>query len=179
MKQAHSSTHTHAHSLTHSLTMPSLALTLLFLVSYHSLTTAVPFSSKAALEGLSREALINLILGNTQSPTAPLTHSSLPSHPQSPPQSHSPTHPLSNNTTPSFTSNTTNKPLHSTTFPPLSSSNFDDKFYIYPLDRKYWWRWPTHDSSCTAHNQVGHNHALNSGRVCYIFTYSLTNLLTH
>lgn len=91
--------------------------------------------TKSTLEGLSRQALINIILGTTEEPPSaeqPLPHTA-----------------LENSTSPSTTSYS------------------EDKFYLYPLDKKYWWRWPDHNSSCVAHNQVGHQHAMNSGQCCY------------
>eukprot|EP00602_Paraphysomonas_sp_CaronLab_P005410 CAMPEP_0185021362 /NCGR_PEP_ID=MMETSP1103-20130426/4054_1 /TAXON_ID=36769 /ORGANISM="Paraphysomonas bandaiensis, Strain Caron Lab Isolate" /LENGTH=455 /DNA_ID=CAMNT_0027552847 /DNA_START=102 /DNA_END=1466 /DNA_ORIENTATION=+ len=51
---------------------------------------------------------------------------------------------------------------------PLSSKliqthQVDKKFYIYPLDQKFWWRWPDPDANCSHQGYLSHSHALNSG----------------
>ena len=119
--------------------------------------------TKGSLEGLSRQALIDLILGsgagagpkpedsnNNQIRSTPLTTASTVK------QGHEENHVTVNS---------------------LLSPNPEDKFYIYPLDKKYWWRWPKPNSSCTAHNQIGHNHAMNSGQFSVLAAlYCLTLL---
>ena len=98
--------------------------------------------TRGALDGLSREALINLILGKKSADTTAKSDTS--AHPA---------HEALGEVTPSNSSSSSSSALSK-----------DSKFYLYPLDKKYWWRWPDHNSSCTAHNQVGHNHAMNSGQ---------------
>lgn len=104
--------------------------------------------TRSSLEGLSREALINLILGGGKTPTAPAGGDRESTRAQD------------------WASNGTHTDIRSgnKSFSYLETFNPDEKFYLYPLDKKYWWRWPDHNSSCTAHNQIGHNHAMNSGQ---------------
>ena len=36
-------------------------------------------------------------------------------------------------------------------------------FYMYPMEEKYWWRWPGNHTDCTKNKYVQHFHGLNSG----------------
>jgi hypothetical protein len=140
-----------------------LLFCLLLLCSWQEVTAVASASqlptTRGALDGLSREALINLILGNSNTPTTPHDTSLKNVSSASSPRAAPPSVPARNATT-------------SSSLPHYSG----DKFYLYPLEKKYWWRWPDHNSSCTAHNQVGHNHAMNSG---HDDTHPLTQSPTH
>ena len=47
-----------------------------------------------------------------------------------------------------------------------SWSESAEKYYIYPLPQKFWWRWPDINSNCTSHGQISNDHAQYSG-MCY------------
>lgn len=143
-----------------------LGLYLSFLLcAWQSYQVVVGFNiplSRSSLDGLSRDALIELILGKSNSENKSSESVAIASaekhhvsHISTPPPPKSPLLPLGDNMT--------------SALPPLSSVVTNEKFYIYPLDKKFWWRWPRQNSSCTAHNQVGHNHAMNSGKIQYIW----------
>ena len=36
-------------------------------------------------------------------------------------------------------------------------------FYMYPMEEKYWWRWPGNNTDCSKNKYVQHFHGLNSG----------------
>lgn len=42
------------------------------------------------------------------------------------------------------------------------------KFYIYPLESKYWWTWPNPTSNCSKHSQLSHLHSLNMGKIIHL-----------
>lgn len=110
----------------------------------------LPPLTKSALEGLSRESLISMILGNTVEDKVEVGTEKK--------NETKTVVDLASTAVPIFSHRRANNTNNT------AVSFEQDKFYIYPLDKKYWWRWPDPNSSCTAHNQVGHNHAMNSGQ---------------